>query len=174
MHVADLDLGMMGANGIVGGGGPLICGAALAAKVKKTNNVAVCFFGDGGSNQGTILESLNLASIWQLPAIFVAENNGYAESTSSRWSVATGNIADRGAAFGMPGAIVDGHDFFAVYEAAGEGVKRARSGGGPASRQARRPLHRAAVERDRREPPRADHRERPAASRPPRVARGPA
>jgi acetoin:2,6-dichlorophenolindophenol oxidoreductase subunit alpha len=131
MHVADLDLGMMGANGIVGGGGPLICGAALAAKIKKTNNVAVCFFGDGGSNQGTILESLNLASVWQLPAIFVAENNGYAEATSSRWSVPTGNIADRGAAFGMPGAIVDGHDFFAVYEAAGEAVKRARSGGGP-------------------------------------------
>jgi acetoin:2,6-dichlorophenolindophenol oxidoreductase subunit alpha len=131
MHVADLDLGMMGANGIVGGGGPLICGAALAAKVKKTDNVAVCFFGDGGSNQGTILESLNLASVWHLPAIFVAENNGYAEATSSRWSVATGNIADRGAAFGMHSAIVDGHDFFAVYEAAGEAVKRARSGGGP-------------------------------------------
>jgi acetoin:2,6-dichlorophenolindophenol oxidoreductase subunit alpha len=108
-----------------------ICGGKGAAKVKKTNNVAVCFFGDGGSNQGTILESLNLASIWQLPAIFVAENNGYAEATSSRWSVATGNIADRGAAFGMPSAIVDGHDFFAVYEAAGEAVKRARSGGGP-------------------------------------------
>jgi TPP-dependent pyruvate/acetoin dehydrogenase alpha subunit len=131
MHVADLDLGMMGANGIVGGGGPLVCGAALAAKVKKTSNVAVCFFGDGGSNQGTILESLNLAAVWHLPAIFVAENNGYAESTSSRWSVATGNIADRGAAFGMPGAIVDGHDFFAVYEVAGEAVKRARTGAGP-------------------------------------------
>ena len=131
MHVADLDLGMMGANGIVGGGGPLICGAALAAKIKKTDNVAVCFFGDGGSNQGTILESLNLASIWHLPVIFVAENNGYAEATSSRWSVATGNIADRGAAFGMPSAIVDGHDLFAVYEAADEAVKRARAGGGP-------------------------------------------
>jgi acetoin:2,6-dichlorophenolindophenol oxidoreductase subunit alpha len=131
MHVAELHLGMMGANGIVGGGGPLICGAALAAKVRKTDNVAVCFFGDGGSNQGTILESLNLASVWQLPAIFVAENNGYAESTSSRWSVATGNIADRGAAFGMRSAIVDGHDFFAVYEVAGEAIKRARSGGGP-------------------------------------------
>jgi len=131
MHVADLDLGMMGANGIVGGGGPLICGAALAAKIKKTDNVAVCFFGDGGSNQGTILESLNLAAVWQLPAIFVAENNGYAESTSSRWSVATGNIADRGGAFGMPSAIVDGHDFFAVYEAANEAVKRARAGAGP-------------------------------------------
>src|SRR6201998_1091543 len=92
MHVADLDLGMMGANGIVGGGGPLICGAALAAKIKKTDNVAICFFGDGGSNQGTILESLNLASVLQLPAIFVAENNGYAESTSSRWAGAPGNL----------------------------------------------------------------------------------
>src|SRR5580693_7388986 len=131
MHVADLALGMMGANGIVGGGGPLICGAALAAKIKKTDHVAICFFGDGGSNQGTILESLNLASVLQLPAIFVAENNGYAESTSSRWAVATGNIADRAAAFDMPGAIVDGHDFFAVYESAGEAIGRARSGGGP-------------------------------------------
>jgi acetoin:2,6-dichlorophenolindophenol oxidoreductase subunit alpha len=131
MHVADLHLGMMGANGIVGGGGPLICGAALAAKIKRTDNVAVCFFGDGASNQGTILESLNLASVWRLPAIFVAENNGYAESTAARWAVATGNIADRAAAFDMPGTIVDGHDFFAVYESAGEAIGRARSGGGP-------------------------------------------
>jgi TPP-dependent pyruvate/acetoin dehydrogenase alpha subunit len=131
MHVADLHLGMMGANGIVGGGGPLVCGAALAAKIKHTDNVAVCFFGDGASNQGTILESLNLASVWRLPAIFVAENNGYAESTAARWAVATGNIADRAAAFDMPGAIVDGHDFFAVYEAAGEAIGRARAGGGP-------------------------------------------
>jgi TPP-dependent pyruvate/acetoin dehydrogenase alpha subunit len=131
MHVADLHLGMMGANGIVGGGGPLICGAALAAKIKHTDNVAVCFFGDGASNQGTILESLNLASVWHLPAIFVAENNGYGEASAARWAVATPNIADRAAAFGMPGAIVDGHDFFAVYEAAGEAIGRARAGGGP-------------------------------------------
>src|SRR6201991_2824614 len=131
MHIADLSKGMLGANGIVGAGGPLICGAALAAKYKKSGGVGVCFFGDGASNQGVILESLNLASVWRLPAIFVAENNGYAEATSSTWSVATDNIADRASGFGMPGVIVDGFDFFAVYEAAGEAIKRARQGGGP-------------------------------------------
>jgi acetoin:2,6-dichlorophenolindophenol oxidoreductase subunit alpha len=131
MHIADLDLGMMGANGIVGGGPPLICGAALGAKLKGTDGVAVAFFGDGASNQGTTLESLNLATVWDLPAVFVAENNGYAESTSPKWSVAGESIADRAAAFGMPGAAVDGHDFFAVYEAAGAAIDRARSGGGP-------------------------------------------
>jgi TPP-dependent pyruvate/acetoin dehydrogenase alpha subunit len=131
MHVADLSIGMMGANGIVGGGGPLICGAALAAKLKGNHGVGVCFFGDGASNQGTIFEALNLATVWQLPAVFVAENNGYAEATSSTWSVACDNIADRASAFGMPGVTVDGFDFFAVYEAAGEAIRRARAGGGP-------------------------------------------
>ena len=131
MHIADLSKGMLGANGIVGGGPPLICGRALASKHKADGSVAVAFFGDGASNQGTTLESLNLASIWNLPVIFVAENNGYAESTSSTWSVATDDIADRAAAFGMPGVIVDGFDFFAVHEAAGEAVARAREGGGP-------------------------------------------
>src|SRR5213082_4166963 len=131
MHIADLSKGMLGANGIVGGGPPLICGTALAAKLKGNGGVSVAFFGDGGSNQGTTLESMNLASVWNLPAIFVAENNGYAETTSSSWSVASDNIADRGAAFGMPSVIVDGFDFFAAFEAAGEAVKRAREGGGP-------------------------------------------
>jgi pyruvate dehydrogenase E1 component alpha subunit len=131
MHVADLSIGMMGANGIVGGGGPLICGAALAAKLKRNEGVGVCFFGDGASNQGTIFEALNLAKVWELPAVFVAENNGYAEATSSKWSVACENIADRAGAFGMPGAIVDGSDFFAVYDAAGEAIRRARQGRGP-------------------------------------------
>jgi TPP-dependent pyruvate/acetoin dehydrogenase alpha subunit len=131
MHIADLAKGMLGANGIVGGGPPLICGRALASKQLGTGGVAVAFFGDGASNQGTTLESLNLASIWNLPAIFVAENNGYAEATSSTWSVATDDIADRAAAFGMPGVIVDGFDFFAVHEAAGEAIARAREGGGP-------------------------------------------
>jgi acetoin:2,6-dichlorophenolindophenol oxidoreductase subunit alpha len=131
MHIADLSKGMLGANGIVGGGPPLICGTALAAKIKGTGGVSVAFFGDGGSNQGTTLESLNLASVWNLPAIFIAENNGYAETTSSTWSVASDNIADRAAAFGMPGVIVDGFDFFAVHEAAAEAVARARTGGGP-------------------------------------------
>ncbi len=131
MHIADLSKGMLGANGIVGGGPPLICGTALAAKIKGTGGVSVAFFGDGASNQGTTLESLNLASVWNLPAIFVAENNGYAEATSSTWSVASDNIADRAAGFGMPGVIVDGFDFFAVYETASEAVSRAREGGGP-------------------------------------------
>jgi TPP-dependent pyruvate/acetoin dehydrogenase alpha subunit len=131
MHIADLSKGMLGANGIVGGGPPLICGTALAAKLQGTAGVGVAFFGDGASNQGTTLEALNLASVWELPAIFVAENNGYAESTSSTWSVASDNIADRAAAFGMPGVIVDGFDFFAVHEVAGEAISRAREGGGP-------------------------------------------
>jgi acetoin:2,6-dichlorophenolindophenol oxidoreductase subunit alpha len=131
MHIADLSKGMLGANGIVGGGPPLICGTALAAKMQGTGGVAVAFFGDGASNQGTTLEALNLASVWDLPAIFVAENNGYAEATASTWSVAADNIADRAAGFGMPGVIVDGFDFFAVYEAAGEAIRRAREGGGP-------------------------------------------
>ncbi|CAB3769243.1 ABC transporter substrate-binding protein [Burkholderia sp. MSh2] len=131
MHIADLSMGMLGANGIVGAGGPLVCGAALAAKHRNTGGVGVCFFGDGASNQGVIFESMNLAAVWRLPAIFVAENNGYAEATSSSWSVATDNIADRANGFGMPGVIVDGFDFFAVHEALGEAVERARNGGGP-------------------------------------------
>jgi len=131
MHIADLSKGMLGANGIVGGGPPLICGTALAAKVQGTGGVGVAFFGDGASNQGTTLEAMNLASVWDLPAVFVAENNGYAETTSSSWSVAADNIADRAAGFGMPGVIVDGFDFFAVHEAAGEAISRARVGGGP-------------------------------------------
>src|SRR5215472_12315343 len=131
MHIADLSKGMLGANGIVGGGPPLICGTALAAKLKGTGGVSVAFFGDGASNQGTTLESMNLASVWNLPAIFVAENNGYAETTSSTWSVASDNIADRAAGFGMPGVIVDGFDFFAVHEAASEAIARAREGAGP-------------------------------------------
>jgi TPP-dependent pyruvate/acetoin dehydrogenase alpha subunit len=131
MHIADLSRGMLGANGIVGGGPPLICGTALAAKRQGTGGVGVAFFGDGASNQGTTMEALNLASVWNLPAVFVAENNGYAESTAATWSVASDNIADRAAGFGMPGVIVDGFDFFAIYEAAGEAISRAREGGGP-------------------------------------------
>ena len=131
MHIADLEKGMMGANGIVGAGPPLICGAALAAKLKGTGGVGVAFFGDGASNQGTILESLNLASIWKLPVIFLNENNGYAESTGVSYNVPTPNIADRAAGFGMPGVTVDGNDYFAVYEAAGEAIARARRGEGP-------------------------------------------
>jgi len=131
MHIADLSKGMMGANGIVGGGPPLVCGAGLAAKHMGKKGVAVAFVGDGGANQGTTLESLNLASVWQLPCIFVVENNGYAESTSCKYAIACDDVSDRASGFNMPGVTVDGHDFFAVYETAGEAVKRAREGGGP-------------------------------------------
>ena len=131
MHIADLDTGMLGANGIVGGGPPLVCGAALAAKIKGTGGVAVAFFGDGASNQGTTFEAMNLASAWKLPAIFVAENNGYAEATSSKFSVSCGDISTRAAGFGMPGITIDGHDFFAVYAAINTAVQRARNGEGP-------------------------------------------
>jgi pyruvate dehydrogenase E1 component alpha subunit len=91
----------------------------------------VAFFGDGASNQGTTFESFNLAMVWNLPVVFIAENNGYAESTGVKWNVPTPDIADRAAGFGMPGVTVDGNDFFAVYEAAGEAISRARAGGGP-------------------------------------------
>jgi pyruvate dehydrogenase E1 component alpha subunit len=132
MHIADLDQGMLGANGIVGGGPPLVCGAALAAKVLGNNRVAVAFVGDGGSNQGTTFESLNLAKVWNLPAIFVVENNGYAEATSVKYSVAAADsIAERASGFGIPAVSVDGHDFFAVYEVANEAIQRARRGDGP-------------------------------------------
>jgi TPP-dependent pyruvate/acetoin dehydrogenase alpha subunit len=130
MHIADLETGMLGANGIVGGGPPLICGAALTAKRMKTGGVAIAFVGDGASNQGTTLESYNLAKVWDLPAIFVVEDNGYAEATASSWAVA-GSQVGRAAGFGMPAYQVDGHDFFAVHEVAREVIERARNGGGP-------------------------------------------
>ncbi|HXF47034.1 MAG TPA: thiamine pyrophosphate-dependent dehydrogenase E1 component subunit alpha [Burkholderiaceae bacterium] len=131
MHIADLAKGMMGANGILGAGAPLVCGAALAAKYRGNGEVAVSFVGDGASNQGMFLESLNLAAVWNLPAIFVVENNGYAESTSRDYGVAVDSYVDRAAGFGLPGVTVDGTDFFAVFEAAGEVIARARAGGGP-------------------------------------------
>lgn len=131
MHIADLSKGMMGANGILGAGGPLACGAALAAKYRKNGEVAICFVGDGASNQGTFLESLNLAAVWNLPVVFVIENNGYAESTSRDYATAVDSYVDRASGFGMPGITVDGTDFFAVHEAAGEVIRRAREGGGP-------------------------------------------
>ncbi len=130
MHIADLSKGMMGANGIVGGGPPLVCGAALTAKTLDTGGVAVAFVGDGASNQGTTLESFNLANVWNLPAVFVVEDNGYAETTASSWAVA-GSQVERAKAFGMPGVQVDGFDFFAVFDAAKEAVERAREGKGP-------------------------------------------
>jgi pyruvate dehydrogenase E1 component alpha subunit len=131
MHIADVDKGMLGANGIVGGGPPLACGAGLTAKVKGTRHVTACFFGDGASNQGTTAESMNLAGIWKLPVIFVCENNRYAETTASDYSVSGHDIAARARGFGMPSVAVDGQDVFAIYEATQEAVARARRGEGP-------------------------------------------
>jgi pyruvate dehydrogenase E1 component alpha subunit len=133
MHIADLDQGMLGANGIVGGGPPLVAGAALTAKTLGNGKVAVAFIGDGASNQGTTFEALNLAVVLQLPAIFVFENNGYGEYTAASYSVGGRNIAGRAAGFGMPAAKVDGDDFFAVHEAMREATERARGGGGPSA-----------------------------------------
>ena len=130
MHIADLAKGMMGANGIVGGGPPLACGAGLAAKTLNTGGVAVAFVGDGASNQGTTFESFNLAKVWNLPVIFVVEDNGYAESTASGWSVA-GSQVKRAEGFGMRAYQADGFDFFDVHQVAGEAVAHAREGRGP-------------------------------------------
>ena len=130
MHIADLGRGMLGANGIVGGSPPIACGAALTAKVLGTRDVAVAFTGDGGVNQGTTAESLNLARVWTLPVIFVVEDNGFGEATASSFATA-GDIVRRAAGYDMPGVTVDGVDFFAVHDAAAEAVERARNGGGP-------------------------------------------
>src|ERR671937_1118961 len=132
MHIADMDKHMLGANGIVGGGMGLATGAALTAKLQKTGSVAICFFGDGALEQGILHETTNLAAIWKLPVVFVCENNQYAMSARSDWSVAGGNPASRAAGYGIPGIAVDGMDLFAVHSAASELVERARRGDGPA------------------------------------------
>ncbi|MEM3061634.1 MAG: thiamine pyrophosphate-dependent dehydrogenase E1 component subunit alpha, partial [Candidatus Bathyarchaeia archaeon] len=131
MHVADFSVGILGACGIVGGGFPLVVGAGLSAKIRGTDQVAAYFFGDGASNQGTFHESINLASVWNLPVIFVCENNQYAESTYVSEVVRLNNIADRAMAYGIPGIVVDGNDVLAVYEASKRAVENARNGNGP-------------------------------------------
>lgn len=131
MHIADVSIGMLGANGIVGGGTSLSCGAALTAKVKKTGGIAVSFFGDGAFNQGMTLEAMNFARVYNLPVLFVLEDNGYAESTSSSWAIGGGNPVLRAAGFGIQGEKVDGRDFFAVTRAAEEAIRAIRDGKGP-------------------------------------------
>jgi 2-oxoisovalerate dehydrogenase E1 component len=131
MHLFSPEVGMMGTSGIVG---PCIlqaAGAGYSFKLLKTDRVGVAFFGDGASNNGAFHEGLNLASIWDLPVIFVCENNLYATEVALADAAGNPNVADRAAAYGMPGIAVDGNDVLAVYEAAGEAVARARSGGGP-------------------------------------------
>jgi pyruvate dehydrogenase E1 component alpha subunit len=131
MHIADLSVGMLGASGIVGGGIPHAVGAGLAFKMKRTEQVAVAFFGDGATNQGVFHESLNLAAIWELPVVFVCENNQFAESTPVSAAMLVKNVADRAAAYGIPGVMADGMDVVSVYEKANYAIKRAREGKGP-------------------------------------------
>jgi len=119
MHIADLDKGMLGANGIVGAGIPLATGAALTAQVKKTGGVAIAFFGDGATNQGAFHESLNLAAVWKLPAVYVIENNGYGEATPMEFVTPMRDLAARAASYAMPGVIADDMDFFDVHAKAG-------------------------------------------------------
>ncbi|MGQ9732288.1 MAG: alpha-ketoacid dehydrogenase subunit alpha/beta [Candidatus Zipacnadales bacterium] len=131
MHIADFSLGICGANGIVGAGLPIANGIALAAKLKGTGQVCLSFFGEGAANQGAFHEALNLASIWRLPVVFICENNQYAVSMAANESMNIEHVADRAAAYGIPGRVVDGNDVLAVREATAAAVKRARRGEGP-------------------------------------------
>jgi pyruvate dehydrogenase E1 component alpha subunit len=131
MHIADAKTGNLGANGIVAGGIPIAAGAALAQKLKKTDNVVVSFFGDGATNEGAFHEALNLASVWDLPVIFVCENNKSGMSFSTAKSMKVEKISERAAAYAMPGVTVDGNDVDAVYEVTKQAVDRARAGKGP-------------------------------------------
>lgn len=131
MHVANLDMGILGANGIVGGGNPVAVGAAFSAQYRGSGQVVLTFFGDGASNQGTFHEAMNLAGAWKLPIVFVNENNQFAISTPFRDISATKDIVDRAIGYGIPGIIADGMDPEDVYEKVGQAVQRAREGNGP-------------------------------------------
>ena len=131
MHIADFNVGMLGATAVVGAGLPIAMGAGLSIKLRGRDGVVACFFGDGASNQGTFHETLNMAAIWKLPVIFVCENNLYAMGTHQSKAMVLEDIADRAAAYGIPGITVDGNDVLATYEVAREAVERARKGEGP-------------------------------------------
>ncbi|WP_276536573.1 pyruvate dehydrogenase (acetyl-transferring) E1 component subunit alpha [Tissierella carlieri] len=148
MHIADATRGILGANGIVGAGHNIAVGAGLSAKYRGTNQVCVCFFGDASTNQGTFHESLNLASIWKLPVIFVCENNLYGISMHQSNHQAIQDVADRAVAYNIPGVIVDGNDVFAVCEASKEAIERARKGQGPTLIECKTYRHRGHFEGD--------------------------
>jgi acetoin:2,6-dichlorophenolindophenol oxidoreductase subunit alpha len=131
MHIADFSLGILGANGIVGAGIPIATGSALAAQITGRDDVTICFFGDGASNEGTFHESLNLAAVWKLPVVYVCENNGFGEFTPAETVTSVRDIAQRAQAYNIPGIIIDGNDVMEVYRTALEAVARARSGAGP-------------------------------------------
>jgi pyruvate dehydrogenase E1 component alpha subunit len=149
MHIADVSRGNLGANGIVAGGIPIAVGAAFSSKMLKTGKVVICFFGDGANNEGAFHEALNMASIWKLPVVFVCENNGYGMSTSTARSTAVTDIAERAAAYSMPGVIVDGNNFSAVAEASTAAVERARRGDGPTLIESKTYRHRGHSKSDR-------------------------
>ena len=131
MHIADFSIGMLGANGIVAGGIPIITGAGLAAQLEGKGRVAVSFFGDGASSAGPFHESVNIAALWKLPMLYVCENNLYGVNTPAAQAVSAKDVAERAAAYGIPGVVVDGNDVLAVHEAAAAAVTRARAGEGP-------------------------------------------
>lgn len=148
MHIADATKGILGANGIVGAGHNIAVGAGLSAQYRGTDQVCVCFFGDASTNQGTFHESLNMASVWKLPVVFICENNLYGISMSQNRHQAIKDVADRGVAYNVPGIVVDGNDVFAVYEAAKEAIKRAREGKGPTLIECKTYRHRGHFEGD--------------------------
>ena len=131
MHIADFSIGMLGANGVVGGGIPLAVGAALASKVKGSKQVAVAFFSDGATNRGTFHEGLNMASIWKLPVVFVCENNQWASTASSKEMLSVEDVAQRASAYAIPGITADGNDVLEVHRLSREAIERARNGDGP-------------------------------------------
>ena len=131
MHLSDFSVGSLGETSIVGSGLPVAVGAALGSHLQKTDRVTLCFFGDGAANEGAFHESLNLASIWRLPVIFLCENNGWAVTTKIEAAMAVPNVADRGAAYAIPSVVIDGQDVEAMHAAMVEAVARGRSGGGP-------------------------------------------
>ncbi|MBN2394831.1 MAG: thiamine pyrophosphate-dependent dehydrogenase E1 component subunit alpha [Candidatus Atribacteria bacterium] len=131
MHIADFSIGVLGANGVVGGGLPIAIGAGLGIKMKETNQVVVAFFGDGASNTGAFHESLNFASVYRLPIVFINENNQYASTAKTKETTSVQNISDRAVSYSMPGITIDGNNIIAVYETAREAIERARDQGGP-------------------------------------------
>lgn len=131
MHIADFSIGILGANGVVGGGFPIIVGAGLSIQLRKTDQVGVVFFGDGAANRGTFHEAANMAAVWRLPVVFVCENNGYASTTPAKHTLAGGSVAKRGAAYGIPGQVTDGNAILEVRKHVAKAVRRARQGRGP-------------------------------------------
>ena len=147
MHIADFNIGMLGANGIVAGGIAIVTGAGLAAQMEKKGGVAVSFFGDGASNAGPFHECLNIAAAWKLPMLYVCENNMYAAQTAAAATHALSDVAARAQGYGIPGIVVDGNDIFAVHQAAARAVERARAGEGPSLIECKTSRWRAHTER---------------------------